>query len=49
MAGLSISQVAWVYIPILAVWAAGAWHLGKAYTRFKGQMDSTTGQVSLTG
>jgi AAA family ATP:ADP antiporter len=38
MAGLSISQVAWIYIPIMAVWALGAWYLGKAYVRLKGQL-----------
>ncbi len=42
-AGLGIAQIAWVYIPILAIWAVGAWHLGKAYTRLKGQLDSTDG------
>ena len=40
MAGLSISQAAWVYLPILFIWGIGAWHLGKAYTRLKGQLDS---------
>jgi AAA family ATP:ADP antiporter len=39
-AGLSISQIAWVYIPILGVWGVGAWHLGKAYTSLKNQLDS---------
>ena len=37
-AGLTISQVAWLYIPIMAVWGTGAWHLGKAYTRLKSQV-----------
>ncbi|MFC1701531.1 NTP/NDP exchange transporter, partial [Pseudomonadota bacterium] len=37
MAGLSISQIAWIYIPLMAVWGAGAWHLGKAYTKLKSQ------------
>ena len=46
MAGLSISQVAWIYIPIMAVWAIGAWHLGKAYMRLKGQLDSAARQES---
>ncbi|MDH3902047.1 MAG: MFS transporter [Xanthomonadales bacterium] len=46
MAGLSISQVAWIYIPIMAVWGIGAWHLGKAYMRLKGRMDSAAGQES---
>ena len=44
VAGLSISQIAWVYIPILLVWGIGAWHLGKSYTQLKMQLDSTTGQ-----
>jgi AAA family ATP:ADP antiporter len=39
-AGLSISQMAWLYIPVMAIWGAGAWHLGKAYTRFKRQLDA---------
>jgi len=43
MAGLSISQVAWVYLPILAIWAIGSWHLGKAYIRLRDQLDSATG------
>ena len=42
-AGLSIGQVAWVYIPILGIWAMGAWHLGKAYVRLKIQLDSVAG------
>jgi len=42
-AGLSISQIAWVYIPIMGMWAVAAWHLGKAYTRLKIQMDSVAG------
>ena len=46
MAGLSISQVAWIYLPIMAVWAIGAWHLGKAYMRLKGQLDSAARQES---
>jgi AAA family ATP:ADP antiporter len=47
--GLSLSQIAWVYLPIMAVWGVGAWHLGKAYTRLKTQMDSTAGQESPAG
>jgi AAA family ATP:ADP antiporter len=38
-AGLSIGQIAWLYLPIMAVWGAGAWYLGKAYTRLKQQLD----------
>jgi len=39
MAGLSLGQVAWIYLPILGVWGIGAWHLGKTYTRLKAQLD----------
>jgi len=42
-AGFSISQVAWMYIPIMGIWGIGAWHLGKAYTRLKHQVDATAG------
>jgi len=42
-AGLSISQIAWVYIPILGAWGIGAWHLGKAYTRLKDRLESKVG------
>jgi len=40
-AGLGMGQIAWVYLPILAIWAVGAWHLGKAYIRLKGQSTRT--------
>jgi len=42
MAGLSISQVAWVYLPVMLVWGVGAWHLGKAYMRLKSQLVITS-------
>jgi AAA family ATP:ADP antiporter len=38
--GLSLSQIAWVYLPVMAIWAIGAWHLGKAYARLKTALDS---------
>lgn len=38
-AGVSLSQLAWIYVPILGMWGFGAWHLGKAYTRLKGQLE----------
>lgn len=40
MAGLSLSQVAWLYLPLMAIWAVGAWQLGKAYVKLKIQLDS---------
>jgi AAA family ATP:ADP antiporter len=47
VAGLSISQVAWVYIPIMLVWGVGAWQLGKAYTRLKSQLNTSNTAQSL--
>mgnify|MGYP001813065109 FL=1 len=38
-AGLSISQIAWVYIPVMVIWGTGAWYLGKAYSKLKSQLD----------
>ncbi len=34
-AGLSLAQVAWVYVPVMGLWAFGAWRLGRIYTRMK--------------
>ena len=34
-AGLSIAQIAWVYVPVMGLWAFGAWRLGRIYTRMK--------------
>ncbi|MGH8035849.1 MAG: NTP/NDP exchange transporter, partial [Lysobacterales bacterium] len=31
-AGLSLAQIAWVFVPIMGIWAWGAWRLGKLYT-----------------
>ena len=42
VAGLSISQVAWLYIPVMVIWGMGAWKLGKAYTGLRRSLDSTT-------
>ncbi len=34
-AGLSIAQIAWIYVPVMGLWAFGAWRLGRIYTRLK--------------
>jgi len=36
-AGLSVAQMAWVYLPVMALWAFGAWRLGGLY---KGMRES---------
>ena len=33
--GLSLAQIAWIYVPIMGVWAFGAWRLGRIYMRMK--------------
>jgi AAA family ATP:ADP antiporter len=33
--GLSIAQIAWIYVPIMVVWGFGAWRLGQLYSRMK--------------
>jgi AAA family ATP:ADP antiporter len=38
-AGLGISQIAWLYLPVMGVWAVGAWHLGKAYVGLKQRLE----------
>ena len=41
MTGLTVGQAAWIYLPMLFVWAVGAWHLGKAYTTLKYQLEQS--------
>jgi len=37
-AGLSIAQIAWIYVPVMGLWAFGAWRLGRIYTRMRAQL-----------
>ena len=34
-AGLPLAQIAWVYVPVMGLWAFGALRLGRIYTRMK--------------
>jgi len=34
-AGLSVSQTAWIYLPVLGLWAVGAWRLGSLYAQMR--------------
>jgi len=38
-AGLSVAQIAWVYVPILGFWAWGAWRLGRIYLALRAEVD----------
>jgi len=40
-AGLSIGQMTWVYVPVMALWALGAWRLGGIYTRLREQLQAS--------
>jgi AAA family ATP:ADP antiporter len=37
-AGLSIAQIAWIYIPIMGLWGFGAWRLGKLYGQMRANL-----------
>jgi AAA family ATP:ADP antiporter len=37
-AGLTLAQIAWVYVPVLALWGLGAWRLGSIYARMKASL-----------
>jgi AAA family ATP:ADP antiporter len=34
-AGLSIAQMTWLYLPVMGLWAFGAWRLGQTYARMR--------------
>jgi AAA family ATP:ADP antiporter len=39
--GLSVAQIAWLYVPIMGIWALGAWRLGGIYARLRQRADSS--------
>jgi AAA family ATP:ADP antiporter len=39
--GLSVAQMTWVYLPVMVLWALGAWRLGGIYTRMRDQLRET--------
>jgi len=38
-AGLPLAQIAWIFVPIMVIWASCAWYLGKMYTRLRAAID----------
>jgi AAA family ATP:ADP antiporter len=36
--GLSIGQMTWIYLPVMGLWALGAWRLGGIYARLREQL-----------
>jgi AAA family ATP:ADP antiporter len=37
--GLPIAKIVWLYLPVLGIWAVGAWKLGRLYEALKAQAD----------
>lgn len=37
-AGLSLSKIAWIYVPVMGLWGFGAWRLGKIYTQMRANL-----------
>jgi AAA family ATP:ADP antiporter len=40
-AGLSVAQMTWLYLPVMGIWAFGAWRLGRIYTAMRVQLRSS--------
>ena len=40
-AGLSVAQIAWLFVPIMGIWAWGAWRLGKIYNVLRDEFDES--------
>lgn len=38
-AGLSLAQIAWIFVPVMGFWASCAWRLGKTYTALRASID----------
>ncbi len=34
-AGLSVAQIAWIYLPVMGLWGFGAWRLGRIYSQMR--------------
>lgn len=43
-AGLTISQIAWIYVPIMVIWGWCAWRLGVIYTQLRKNLDKSEAQ-----
>jgi AAA family ATP:ADP antiporter len=37
-AGLSLAQIAWLYVPIMGLWGLGAWRLGRIYAGLRANL-----------
>ena len=46
-AGFSIGSIAWLYLPVLALWGIGAWRLGRDYEALRAQFEA--GERSKAG
>jgi AAA family ATP:ADP antiporter len=37
--GLSVASIAWLYLPVLAIWGLGSWRLGQRYEALRDQVE----------
>jgi AAA family ATP:ADP antiporter len=48
-AGLSIGQMAWAYLPLMGLWALGAWRLGGIYAALRRQFGAAAASRAAAG
>ena len=39
--GLSMANIVWLYLPVLALWGFGAWKLGQKYEQLKDHLEKS--------
>jgi AAA family ATP:ADP antiporter len=46
-AGLSVAQMTWAYLPVMALWMFGAWRLGGIYNQMRDQFRQKSADIPL--
>jgi AAA family ATP:ADP antiporter len=42
--GLSVAAIAWLYLPVLAIWGLGSWRLGRRYEELRAQVEGRSNE-----